>query len=119
MCPFNRIKRLHQRFPATPKGRYYALLNQLDHNISKVLAALESTQQADNTLVIIVSDNGGTNEQVDNNYPYSGTKYSYDEGGVHTPMLARWPGVLPANEVYEHVVSILRHFPDFSFSCTS
>lgn len=79
-------------FPNTPEGQYLALLNQLDHNVGRVLAALEKTGQADNTIVVFASDNGSPNLTRDSNAPLKGKKATYLEGGVRTPLFIRWPG---------------------------
>ena len=93
-------------FPDTPAGRYLALLAQLDHNVSRLLDALERSGQADNTIVVFASDNGSPNNRRDSNYPLIGTKATYFEGGVRSPLLIRWPGhkgdrdlVLPTHEI--------------------
>lgn len=81
------------KFPKTPEGRYLALLSQLDHNVARLLEALERSGQADHTIVVFASDNGSPNGNNRNsNFPLIGTKVTYLEGGVRTPLLIRWPG---------------------------
>ncbi len=67
------------------------LVEQVDYNVGRVLCQLDEKGLSGNTLVIVASDNGGTNKQIDNNAPYFGTKASFYEGGVRTPMIIRWP----------------------------
>jgi arylsulfatase A-like enzyme len=43
---------------------YAAQVDRMDQGVGKILAALEQTKQADNTLVIFLSDNGGCHENV-------------------------------------------------------
>lgn len=82
---------------------------ELDWIVGQVLAKLDELKLADNTLVIVTSDNGGI---LDNNGPdkvhgigsleavnghrcnglLRGTKGSLWEGGTRIPMIARWPG---------------------------
>ena len=71
----------------TPKGKYLALIEQLDLNIDRVIKTLEETDQLDNTIIIIASDNGGTNWDRNNNAPFDGAKASYEEGGIRTPLI--------------------------------
>jgi arylsulfatase A-like enzyme len=78
-------------FPKDKAGQYSALLKQMDDEIGRVLKALEETGQVDNTMVIVLSDNGGTNELEANNGPFEGEKGRYSEGGTRTPMIIRWP----------------------------
>lgn len=83
----------------TPAGRYKALVRQLDTNIGRVLDELASTGQQDDTVVVILSDNGGTNQELDDNFPFQGGKRSFSEGGVRTPCAMRLPGVTAAATV--------------------
>jgi hypothetical protein len=93
------------------RGRYMAMLEQLDDNVGLILQALAESGQAENTLVVIASDNGGTNKQVDNNWPYYGKKAQFYEGGVRTPMMMRWPGNFPAGHIIDNTVSITDIMP--------
>lgn len=82
----------------TKAGEYGDYVHELDHYIGKLLAALERNGQAENTLVIFASDNGSqfpeSGEGHRPNAPYQGTKWTIREGGVRTPLLVRWPGVV-------------------------
>jgi arylsulfatase A-like enzyme len=100
-----------KKYPASEEGAYHALIDHLDANIGQVLAALDRDGQRDNTLVIVLSDNGGTNRETDNNYPFYGKKTFFLEGGLRTPMLMRWPGHITPNAVSDELVSIYDIFP--------
>ncbi len=113
-APHNPVQpslRYLKQYPKTDEGRYYALIDQLDVNIARVLATLDENHQAENTLVIILSDNGGTNQLTNNNAPFFGVKGQFYEGGVRTPLLIRWPGRVAANKVSDDLVSIYDMFP--------
>jgi arylsulfatase A-like enzyme len=77
---------------------------EFDWSVGEVLKALDAHGLAENTLVVLTSDNGPV---VDDGYrddavetlgehrptgPYRGGKYSKFEGGTRVPMLVRWPG---------------------------
>ncbi len=76
-----------------PNGRkrYLLQLNILDDGIGRVWEALEKTGKLDNTIILLVSDNGGTINTYANNQPLSGYKYMFGEGGIRVPMLWRVP----------------------------
>ena len=93
------------QFDDSEAGAYLALLAQLDTGIGSVLDALEASGQDNNTLVIVLSDNGGTNRQLDNNHPFHGRKTEFNEGGLRTPLLLRWPAGITAGEVEDTLVS--------------
>lgn len=95
------------RFKGTSEiGKYGDFINEFDSSIGRVLHALERNGFKDNTLVIFTSDNGGVLQYrpIDRaevqghpiNGPLRGQKTSVYEGGVRVPLLARWPGRIPA-----------------------
>jgi len=103
-----------KKFPNTPAGKYQALLNQMDDEIGRALNALKETGQFENTMVVVLSDNGGTNEFEDNNGPYKGKKAHYSEGGTRTPMMIHWPkniSVAAAQQHYDGISAIWDIYP--------
>lgn len=90
--PFEPSATYRQQFPDTEAGRYLAVLKQLDHNVARLLDALKASGQLDNTLIVFTSDNGSPNIARDSNYPLTGTKATYFEGGVRAPLMMIWPG---------------------------
>ena len=72
---------------------YAAFIETLDHYIGNLLSALESSGHAENTLVILTSDNGG-HPNTAFNRPFRGSKWNLYEGGIRVPMIIRWPGVV-------------------------
>jgi arylsulfatase A-like enzyme len=69
---------------------YAQMMTSMDEGIGEVLRALERTGQADNTLVIFTSDNGG--ERFSYNWPFRGQKFTLWEGGIRVPAIVRLPG---------------------------
>ena len=76
---------------------YVAKVERLDQGIGKILRALDRRELAGNTLVIFVSDNGGT--RLARNAPFSGYKGGLFEGGIREPCIVRWPGHVPKGVV--------------------
>ncbi|NGN65612.1 sulfatase-like hydrolase/transferase [Streptomyces sp. A7024] len=83
---------------------YRTMVEDLDRSIGTVLDALDRSGQAEDTLVIFASDNGG--ERWSYNWPLSGNKSSLQEGGIRVPTIARWPTRLRGGQV--------SHVPVFS-----
>jgi len=83
----------------TTGGLYGDVLAEIDASVGAILAALERTGRADDTLVIFTSDNGPWLSYGD----HAGSagalregKGTVFEGGVRVPCVARLPGVIPA-----------------------
>lgn len=79
---------------------YAAVMQSLDAGVGRVLAALKDSGQAENTLVIFVSDQGG-DELAHAAHFRRGRLH---ENGIRVPQMISWPGVIPANQVSDQVV---------------
>lgn len=84
---------------------YLANLNSLDDNIGKLLDAMKNKGLDENTVIVFISDNGGSPITGANNAPLSAGKYSLWEGGIRVPMLLRWTGKAQAGKVENKYVS--------------
>lgn len=73
------------------KPAYAAMVESVDESVGRVLQALEETGNADNTLVIFTSDNGGF-AKATSNAPLRANKGSNYEGGLRVPAIIRLPG---------------------------
>ena len=74
------------------RAKLVALIEHMDYGIGKVLDSLEKTGQAENTLVIFTSDNGGQSNVGANNGQLKAGKGTVYEGGIKVPAVASWPG---------------------------
>jgi arylsulfatase A-like enzyme len=86
---------------------YLANLNCLDDNIGRLLDSLELLGLMENTMIMLISDNGGEPLTGANNLPLSGSKYTMHEGGIRVPFIVSWPKTLPQGKLYQHRVSAL------------
>ncbi|MEM8498536.1 MAG: sulfatase-like hydrolase/transferase [Pseudomonadota bacterium] len=89
--PIQPEQRFAEQFDDSAEGRYQALVYQMDDAIGQLIAALRESGQYNNTLIVFLSDNGGTNQTRDNNAPFFGAKAEYYEGSFRTPMIISWP----------------------------
>jgi len=105
--PIQPAERFREQFPASPEGEYRALVSQMDESIGKILEAVDR----DNTFVIFLSDNGGTNKQMDNNFPFHGKKGDALEGAYRTPLVLSWPRKVPANTRIDEIVMNVDIYP--------
>ena len=99
-----------------PKRRqtYCAMQHCMDQNIGQILAKLKSTGQFENTLIVFISDNGGSvTSSSAINAPLNGMKGSFLEGGLRVPMIMHWPAVFPTAQTYTHPVISLDLTPTF------
>eukprot|EP01013_Petalomonas_cantuscygni_P038321 TRINITY_DN69402_c0_g1_i1.p1 TRINITY_DN69402_c0_g1~~TRINITY_DN69402_c0_g1_i1.p1 ORF type:complete len:460 (+),score=64.41 TRINITY_DN69402_c0_g1_i1:526-1905(+) len=86
-------------------GLYGDVVEELDRGIGRILDALDEAGIADNTLVIFTSDNGPWFEG--DTGGFRDRKGGTYEGSYRVPMLARWPGTIPAGSVsHEMAMSI-------------
>lgn len=80
---------------------YVAMLERADQGIGRILEALDRLKLAQNTLVIVTSDNGG--EWLSRNAPLFHRKGTLWEGGIRVPLLLRWPARLAAGTISSQV----------------
>ncbi|MCS6946817.1 MAG: sulfatase-like hydrolase/transferase, partial [Steroidobacteraceae bacterium] len=89
--------------------KYREMLRSLDDNVGKVLAALDETGFAEDTLVIFTSDNGG--ERFSDTWPLTGLKGELLEGGIRVPLILRWPRRIAANRLSGQVMATMDFMP--------
>lgn len=91
------------------RKRYMAAVTYADEQIGKMLDLLDKQGLADNTLVIFLSDNGGSG--IADNAPLRGGKSQMWEGGLRVPCIVRWPSRIPAGSVCREFLTSLEIFP--------
>jgi arylsulfatase len=97
---------------------YAAQIDRMDQNVGRILRKLQEIGQAGNTLILFLADNGACAEVLDrgqkgalpgspdsftsygvpwanaSNTPFRLYKHWVHEGGIATPLIANWPGVI-------------------------
>jgi arylsulfatase A-like enzyme len=113
---------------------YAAMVDRMDQNIGKVMAALKELGLEQNTVVMFLSDNGGCTEEPGGrdvsqqpglastytavgpgwgwaqNTPFRRYKSWVNEGGISTPFIVRWPGRIKPNTLtgqIGHIIDVL------------
>ncbi|MBB5032621.1 sulfatase family protein [Prosthecobacter vanneervenii] len=100
-------------------GPYGDWIQELDRSVGGVLKALDEKGVAQDTLVILSSDNGGvftpTRDSVQTqaykaglkvNASLRGGKHDVWEGGFKVPFITRWPAKIPAGTVCDDMISL-------------
>ncbi len=92
--PAGWLTKVTQRHPGITEERALAvaLIEHFDDGVGQVLATLHELGLAQNTLVILTSDNGGSLPHAQNNDPWRDGKQSHYDGGLRIPFVVRWPG---------------------------
>lgn len=110
-APEDLLKKYESRKgPGLNDTRYGAMIEALDLSIGRILKALDESGQADNTLVIFASDNGGFGG-VSDCRPLRESKGSLYEGGIRVPLIVRWPGHVRPKTVNSTPVISMDFFP--------
>lgn len=92
-------------------GRYGDFVAQVDGTIGAILRALDEAGLAENTLIIVTSDNGAHWTEADKaeyahraNDQFRGQKADIYEGGHHIPYMARWPAQIAAGSSSDQLI---------------
>lgn len=105
-------------WPNQEKG-FARMMYDVDLYVARVLDKLRQRGIDDNTLVMFTSDNGPHQEGghlvdfFDSNGELRGRKRDLYEGGIRVPMIARWPGKIPAGKNSDHLSGFQDYMPTF------
>ena len=120
---------------------YAAMIDRMDQGIGRVLDTLRKKGLDEDTLILFMSDNGGCHENADgrklhkegaraggrgsfrayerpwanaSNTPFRLFKHWIHEGGIATPLIARWPSAIRQGGALTHQVA---HITDVMATC--
>jgi len=96
---------------------FYGMCENLDDNVGRLLAHLEAENLADNTIVLFLTDNGGTAGVKTYNAGMRGGKTSVHEGGTRVPLFMRWPAARWQPHLVAPIVSHIDLFPTLLDLC--
>lgn len=103
-------------------GAYGDHVVETDESIGRLLAALDVSGAAENTIVIFTADNGAEWFAYDRDVatghwssaPFRGAKRDIYEGGHRVPTIIRWPGILPGGGVQDALLSQIDFMATFA-----
>ncbi|WP_414664921.1 sulfatase family protein [Horticoccus sp. 23ND18S-11] len=84
---------------------YFAEISQLDIQVGACLAAVDASNQRDNTVVLFLSEQGS-------GFPYGG-KWSLYDNGIRAAAFARWPGRIKAGSSSNALIQYVDVAPTF------
>lgn len=115
---------------------YAAQLDRMDKGISKIIDVLEEQNIIDNTVIMFLSDNGGTSEWVHregakiedygtrnswesysaswanvSNTPFRMYKHWVHEGGISTPFIIHYPKLIKEHRIDDQVAHVMDIMP--------
>ena len=103
---FNR-KKDKENIPFTKAA--LAMCDNIDWNVGRITEKVEELGLAENTIIIYLSDNGPNGVRW--NDGMKGKKGSTDEGGVRSPMIIKWDGMLPAGKKIKQIAGAIDLLP--------
>jgi arylsulfatase A len=99
------------------RGLYGDTVEELDWSTGEILRTLSELGLDENTIVFFTSDNGPWLSKKDGGGsagPLREGKGSTWDGGLRVPLIARWPGQIPANVRTQAFATMMDVFPTFA-----
>ena len=96
--------RKHYADQAYPLSTYAGMISRLDTYVGRIMDELKRLNLDNDTVVFFTSDNGSATALWDDGGFFNSTgglrghKQNFYEGGIRVPMIARWPGKIPAGK---------------------
>lgn len=98
--PEKTMKYGHYAEQSEMRAAYAAMITRMDRDVGRMVDLVRNLGQEENTLFLFTSDNGGAlgilgEDHFQSSAGLRGHKQDLYEGGIRTPMIARWPGRVP------------------------
>jgi len=99
--------------PQAALATYAEMVEELDFQVRRLVDVLDRLGLAEDTLVLFSADNGTPGRVVSKlgEREIRGGKSTLTDAGTHVPLLARWPGVVPAGSVCPALVDLSDFLP--------
>jgi len=135
--PWHQLTPTEKELQATKMAIHAAMIDCIDQEVGRILDQVKAMGEDQNTLVLFLSDNGASAEQIvrgnghnpeaslgsassylclgpgfstASNTPFRRHKYWTHEGGITTPMIASWPNGIKESGGFRHSIG---HVIDF------
>ena len=99
--------------PEERQRRFVAMVEHMDKMVGRVTAQLDTLGLSDKTLVIFTGDNG-THPALQSTIQgrvVKGDKGRPTDAGTHVPLIAQWPGQIPAGRVNQDLIDFTDVLP--------
>jgi arylsulfatase len=110
VIPLYNVRTTTDKFTTPNGGTFVESMKQLDGWIGEIMAEMEKLGIADNTIVIIMGDNGHfTKYSPQSGFTpmiYRGGKADTTEGGVRVDAFVRWSGMIEADSIVNDIVHV-------------
>ncbi len=106
-------ERTSKAAPEEDQRRFKAMVEYTDRLVGRVNDQLQQLGLSKKTLVIFTGDNG-TSRKIRSQFKgrvINGDKGSPTEAGTHTPLIARWDGVIPAGRMNTDLIDFTDFLP--------
>lgn len=80
------------------RAKFYGMITNIDDNVGRLRARLKDWDLERDTLLIFMTDNGGTGGVQEFNAGMRGAKVTPWEGGIRVPCFVKWGDRFPAGE---------------------
>lgn len=92
-------------------AKFFGMISNIDDNVGKLLAKLKEWNLEEDTIVIFMTDNGGTAGVPIFNAGMRGSKVTPYLGGTRVPFFVSWPGHLPKGVDVDRLTAHVDVFP--------
>lgn len=96
-------------------ARIAAMITNVDANVGRLVAELRELDQLDNTLIMVLVDNGPNSRRFVG--PFRGSKSQVYEGGIRSPLWLHWPARLKPGTVRREPVAHIDLLPTILDAC--
>lgn len=112
----------HYQHMDMPRRDYAAFVSTIDEYIGRLMSTLEDHGLRDNTIIILQSDHGHSNETRTfggggSAGPYRGSKFSLFEGGIRVPAIISYPDKIKSDQQRNQMAFNIDWLPTIADYC--